>query len=144
MSKKCLNAEKGSLNQALTQAVVAVNCQREERFKRRLFKSGFHSITSSLMLLYASSSTVDHMHMSTQCCSVCTQYQKQLKSIRKFGLTFIHGTINVCIYTIKDHAGTDIHAQAMRFYKKQWSSQVYRSLVQWPMQSSMDASARRS
>ena len=68
--------------------------------------------------------TVDRTHVSTLRCSVCTQFQKQLESMRNFRPAFIDGTTNVRLSTVKDHAGTDMHARAMLLYKKQQSSNV--------------------
>ena len=44
--------------------------------------------------------------------------------MRNFRLAFINDTINVCISTVKDHAATDMHAQAMLLYKKQQSTNI--------------------
>ena len=77
--------------------------------------------------------TVDRTHVSTLRCSVCTQFQKQLESMRNFRPAFIDGTTNVRLSTVKDHAGTDMHAQAMLLYKKQVEQRLrlhaYRSIT---------------
>ena len=88
--------------------------------------------------------TVDRTRVSTLRCSVCTRFQKQLESMRNFRSAFIDGTTNVRISTVKDHAGTDMHARAMLLYKKQRSSNVcdYSPIARSVAQSSMDASTR--
>ena len=88
--------------------------------------------------------TVDRTHVSTLRCSVCSQFQKQLESLRNFRPAFIEGTTNVRLSTVKDHAGTDMHARAMLLYKKQRSSSVceYAPIARSLSRSSMDASTR--
>ena len=72
---------------------------------------------------------VDRTCVSTLRCSVCTQFQKQLESMRNFRPAFIDGTTNVRISTVKDHAGTDMHARAMLLYKKAAIEQHLRLLT---------------
>ena len=88
--------------------------------------------------------TVDRNHVSKLRCSVCSQFQKELESMRNFRPAFIDGSTNVRITTVKDHAGTDMHARAMLLYKKQRSSNVcdYSPIARSLSQSSMDASTR--
>ena len=64
--------------------------------------------------------------------------------MRNFRPTLIDGSTNVRISTVKDHAGTDMHARAMLLYKKQRSSNVcdYSPIARSLSQSSMDASTR--
>ena len=44
--------------------------------------------------------------------------------MRNFRPAFIDGTTNVRVSTVKDHAGTEMHARAMTLYKKQRSTNV--------------------
>ena len=88
--------------------------------------------------------TADRNHVSKLRCAVCSQFQKELESMRNFRPAFIDGSTNVRISTVKDHAGTDMHARAMLLYKKQRSSNIckYSPIAQSLSQSTMDASTR--
>ena len=66
----------------------------------------------------------DPHHVASLQCSVCTQFPAQLELMRNLRLAFIDDTTNVHISTVKDHAATDMHAQAMLLYKKQQSTNI--------------------
>ena len=88
--------------------------------------------------------TADRHHVAMLRCSICSQFKTQLESMRNFRPAFIDGTTNVRISTVKDHAGTDMHARAMILYKKQRSTNVcdYAPIAKSLSQVSMDATAR--
>ena len=93
--------------------------------------------------------TVDRTHVSTLRCSVCTRFQKELESMKNIRPAFIDCSTNVRLSTVKDHAGTDMHAWAMLLYKNQRSSNlrdytpIARSLSQLSMSTSTKDKTKR-
>ena len=58
------------------------------------------------------------IHVSTLRCFVCSQFKRQLESMRNFRSAIIDSTTYVRISTVKDHAGADMHVTRERTKRK--------------------------
>ena len=76
--------------------------------------------------------TVDRTHVSTLRCSICSQFQKQLEYMRNFRSSFIDGTTNVRISTVKDHASSDMLCFCTKSTDLATFVTTLQSLDRWP------------
>lgn len=100
-------------------------------------------MTNSLTLQFGYSTTQSIVRMCPSSDVLFAQFQKDLVSMRNFRPAFIDGTTNVRLSTVKDHAGTDMHARPVLLHKKQRSSVCeYAPITRSLSQLSMDAITR--
>ena len=67
-------------------------------------------LTTTLWLTY---DRLERDHVSALKCKVCIQFEDQLTSTRNFNRTFISGSTNFRVSTVKDHASSAMHQRAM-------------------------------
>ena len=60
---------------------------------------------------------VDHDHVVSLSCAVCSQFQSKLVGMRNYHASFIDGMSNVKTSSFKEHASTDMHVRAMHLLR---------------------------
>lgn len=78
-------------------------------------------LTTTLWLKY---DRLDRDHVSALKCKVCIQFEDQLTSTRNFNRTFISGSTNFRVSTVKDHVSSAMHQRAMLLYRKSQSISI--------------------
>ena len=80
-----------------------------------------NELNTSTWLKYT---VVDHLHVDSLMCFVCTCFKSKLQGMRNYSFAFIEGSKNVRTSSFNDHATSSMHVQAMSVLKKQRDDDV--------------------
>ena len=143
---KCLTIEMASKRGADSTESSDIPAKKRTIQKKTIQKwiSEFDKEFSTSVWLKLETKEGDRDHVALLKCSICSRFKCQLVSIKNFRATFIEGSSNVRVSSVKDHAVLDMHTRAMLLFKKSEAcvpsefSPIARALAQ----SSMDASTK--